>query len=172
MDKCVYFTDRIFSSGKTDIYNESQEILGKLDLKSAFTSSVSVENQKGEIIVEGSFPFLSGKWTIKQPNGKEFGEVRASFSFFTKRYSYTTNSGRFEIESPAFSKEYTILDGNKAAVATFKKVSGIFQAAAYELKNYSDFLLTEELIAVVMGVNAIEKRRSSSASGGGAGAST
>ncbi len=119
MDKCVYFTDQFFSSGRTDIYNESQEKLGKLDLKSAFTSSVSVENEKGEIIVKGGFPFLSGKWTIKQPNGKEFGEVRASsFSFFTKRYSYTTNSGRFEIESPAFSKEYTILDENKAEVAT------------------------------------------------------
>lgn len=171
MDTCVYFTDQFFSSGRTDIYNESQEKIGNLDLKSAFTSGVSVVNEKGEIIVEGSFPFLSGKWTIKQPNGKEFGQVRASFSFFTKRYSYTTNSGRFEIESPAFSKEYTILDDNKAEVATFKKVSGIFQAAAYELRNYSDLLLTEELIAVVMGVNAIEKRRSSSADGG-AGAST
>ena len=171
MEKCVYFTDQFFSSGRTDIYNESQEKLGKLDLKSAFTSSVSVENEKGEVIVEGSFPFLSGKWTIKQPNGKELGEVKASFSFFAKRYHYTTNFGRFEFESPAFSKEYTILDGNKAAVATFKKVSGIFQAAAYELRNFSDFFLTEELIAVVMGVNAIEKRRSSS-DGGGAGAST
>jgi hypothetical protein len=55
-------------------------------------------------------------------------------------------------------------------VATFKKVNGFFQASAYELKHNSNHLLTEELIAVVMGVNAIEKRNSSSA-GAGAGGS-
>jgi uncharacterized protein YxjI len=168
MEKCVYFKDNFFSSGKTDIYNESQEKLGALDLKSAFGSSLNVENEKGEIVVEGSFPFFSSRWQIKQPDGFELGEVKASFSFFSKRYHYLTNKDIYEIESPAFSKEYTILNENKREVATFKKVNGFFESAAYELKNHSDTLLTEELIAVVMGVNAIEKRRSSSATTGGA----
>lgn len=162
MEKCVYFTDQFFSFGKTDIYNESQEKVGELDLKSAFTSSMCVENEKGEILVEGAFPFLSGKWVITKPDGTEIGKVSASFSFFAKRYRYTTNDERYEIESPAFSKEYIILNENNEEVATFKKVNGIFQAAAYELKNVSGKLLTEELIAVVMGVNEIEKRRRSS----------
>jgi hypothetical protein len=166
MDKCVYFTDQFFSFGITDIYNELQEKVGELDLKSAFTSSMSVENEKGEIVVEGCFPLFSGKWVIKKSDGTELGKVSASFSFFTKRYKYTTNNGRFEIESPAFSKEYTILNEINEEVATFKKVNGIFQAAAYELKNISGSLLTEELITVVMGVNEIEKRRRSSANSG------
>ncbi|MFD1356837.1 hypothetical protein ACFQ4X_02910 [Fictibacillus halophilus] len=166
MDKCVYFNDNFFSSGKTDIYNESQERLGEIDLKSAFGSSLNVENEKGAVVVEGSFPFFSNRWSIKKPDGNELGEVKSSFAFFSKRYHYLTNNATYEIESPAFSKEYTILDENKAEVATFKKVNGFFQSAAFELKNYSDSLLTEELIAVVMGVNAIEKRNNSSASGG------
>jgi uncharacterized protein YxjI len=168
MEKCVYFNDNFFSSGKTDIYNETQVKLGALDLKSAFGSSLNVENEKGEILVEGSFPFFSGRWSIKQPDGTELGEVKASFAFFSKRYHYLTNNAAYEIESPAFSKEYTILDENKSEVATFKKVNGFFASAAYELKNHSNTLLTEELIAVVMGVNAIEKRRNSNAGGGAA----
>ncbi|ANX11552.1 hypothetical protein ABE41_005990 [Fictibacillus arsenicus] len=168
MEKCVYFNDNFFSSGKTDIYNESQERLGEIDLKSVFGSSLNVENEKGEVVVEGNFPFFSNRWSIKQPNGTELGEVKSSFAFFSKRYHYLTNNAAYEIESPAFSKEYTILDENKAEVATFKKVNGFFQSPAFELKNYSDSLSTEELIAVVMGVNAIEKRHNSSAGGGAA----
>jgi hypothetical protein len=79
MEKCVYFTDQFFSFGRTDIYNESQEKVGELDLKSAFTSSMSVENEKGEIVVEGCFPFFSGKWVIKKSDGTELGMVSASF---------------------------------------------------------------------------------------------
>jgi uncharacterized protein YxjI len=168
MDKCVYFNDNFFSSGRTDIYNESQEKLGEIDLKSAFGSSLNVENERGEVVVEGSFPFFSGRWNIKQPNGTKLGEVKSSFAFFTMQYHYLTKNDTYEIESPAFSKEYTILDEHKAEVATFKKVNGFFQSAAFELKNYSDSLSTEELIAVVMGVNAIEKRNNSSAAGGAA----
>jgi hypothetical protein len=168
MEKCVYFNDNFFSSGITDIYNISQEKLGNLDLKSAFGSSLNVENEKGEVVVEGSFPFFSGRWSIKQADGSELGEVKASFAFFSKRYHYLTNHATYEIESTAFSKEYTILDENNTEVATFKKVNGFFESAAFELKNLSDTLLTEELIAVVMGVNAIEKRRNSSAGTGAA----
>ncbi len=168
MERCVYFKDTFFSSGRTDIYNAEQQKRGVLDLKSAFSSGVSIENESGRVLVEGSFPFMSGKWIVKQSDGKELGVVKSAFAFFSKRYRYITNGHTYEIEAPAFSKEYTILDENKMEVATFKKVNGFFQAPAYELKNNSDALLTEELIVVVMGVNAIEKRNQSSA-GAGAG---
>ncbi|WP_242611878.1 hypothetical protein [Fictibacillus sp. BK138] len=82
MEKCVYFNDNFFSSGKTDIYNESQERIGEIDLKSAFGSSLNVENERGEVVVEGSFPFFSGRWNIKQSDGTELGEVKSSFPFF------------------------------------------------------------------------------------------
>ncbi|KZE69228.1 hypothetical protein AWM68_02875 [Fictibacillus phosphorivorans] len=170
MEKCVYFNDSFFSSGRTEIYNASQEKLGELDLKSAFSSSVNVENEKGEIVVEGGFPFFSSRWIITQADGTELGEVKSSFAFFSKRFRYSTNDHTYEIESPAFSKEYTILDDNKAEVATFRKINGFFQSAAFELTNHSDVLRTEELIAVVMGVNAIEKRNQSSAGGVNGGA--
>ncbi|WP_144699870.1 hypothetical protein [Fictibacillus phosphorivorans] len=166
MENCVYFKDTFFSSGKTDIFNGEQQKLGVLDLKSAFSSGVSIEDESGRVIVEGSFPFLLGKWVVKQPDGKELGMVKSSFALFSKKYRYMTNEQNYEIEAPAFSKEYILVDENKAEVATFKKVNGFFQASAYELKHNSNHLLTEELIAVVMGVNAIEKRNSSSASAG------
>ena len=168
MERCVYFKDTFFSSGRTDIYNAEQQKRGVLDLKSAFSSGVSIENETGRVVVEGSFPFMSGKWIVKQSDGKELGVVKSAFAFFSKRYRYITNGHTYEIEAPAFSKEYTIFDESKSEIATFNKVNGFFQAPAYELKNNSDALLTEELIAVVMGVNAIEKRNQSSA-GAGAG---
>ncbi|WP_409290406.1 hypothetical protein [Peribacillus sp. SCS-37] len=162
MENLVYFTDQFFSAGRTMIYNESQEKTGELDLKSIFNSSVCVEDINGKKVVEGGFPFFSGKWAVKRPDGTELGRVSTSFSFFSKRYKYKTAHGDFSIESPPFSKEYSIMNRNENVIATFRKVSGFFQAAAFELKNASDTLMTEELIAVVMGVNQIEKRRRSS----------
>ncbi|KIL51047.1 hypothetical protein [Jeotgalibacillus campisalis] len=167
MEKIVYFSDQFFSAGRKDIWNESKEKIGVLDLKSAFTSGVNVENAEGELMVEGGFPFLSGKWLVKQRDGTELGEVKGNFSWFSKSYRYTADRGHFEIESPAFSREYRMVDENGEEAATFKKVNGFFQAPAYELVNKSTILLTDELIAVVMGVNAIEKRRKAAASSGG-----
>jgi hypothetical protein len=60
------------------------------------------------------------------------------------------------------------LKSGRQEVASFKKVNGFFQSAAFELTNLSDSLLTEELIAVVMGVNEIEKRRRNASANGGA----
>jgi len=163
MNKYVYFTDQFFSSGRTDIFNESQQKIGSINLRSSFTSSVSVENELGESIVEGSFLPLSNRWVVKHSYGDELGKVKMAFTLFSKSYHYTNHSSnRFKIEAPAFSKEYMIMDENKKVVAMFQKVSGVFQAAAYELRNDSEILSTEELIAVVMGVNAIERRRRSS----------
>ncbi|MBA2177021.1 hypothetical protein H0266_19285 [Halobacillus locisalis] len=107
--------------------------------------------------MEAAFPFLLGKWMIWDSKGKVMGELKANFSLFTKKYTYKTNTTTYPIDSPAFSGEYTIYNEKETVVATFKKVNGVFQASAYELYNQSETLLTEELIAVVMGINANEK---------------
>lgn len=165
MESCVYFSDNFFSAGRTDIYNEQEEKVGSLNLKSAFSSSVDVEDANGEVVVQGSFPFFSNKWSVQQAQNKELGKVKTGFSFFKKRFRYETSDQSLEIESPAMSKEYTLTDKSGVEVATFRKVSGVFQSAAYELKNHTSSISTEELISVVMGVNAIEKRRRSTANG-------
>ncbi|MGI8314208.1 hypothetical protein [Halobacillus mangrovi] len=165
MEACVYFSDNFFSAGRTDIYNEEKEMVGSLNLKSAFSSSVDVEDTNGEIVVQGYFPIFSNKWSVQQTKGEELGKVKTGFSFFKKRFRYESKNQSLEIESPAMSKEYTMTDKSGVEVATFRKVSGVFQSAAFELKNHTSSISTEELISVVMGVNAIEKRRRSTAHG-------
>ncbi|ARI77790.1 LURP-one-related/scramblase family protein [Halobacillus mangrovi] len=165
MEACVYFSDNFFSTGRTDIYNKDKDKVGSLHLKSAFSSSVDVEDINGKIVVQGSFPIFSNRWSVQHSKGEELGKVKTGFSFFKKRFRYETSEQSLEIESPAMSKDYTMTDQSGVEVATFRKVSSFFQSAAYELKNHTSSLSTEELISVVMGVNAIEKRRSSAANG-------
>jgi hypothetical protein len=62
-----------------------------------------------------------------------------------------------------FSKQYDIYQDETTIVAKFEKISGFFSSPAFQLTNYSTQLSTEELIAVVMGVNAIQRRNSSNA---------
>jgi hypothetical protein len=55
-------------------------------------------------------------------------------------------------------------------MARFEKVSGFFASPAYHLSKNNEKVSSEELIAVVMGINAIQKRRRSNATAnGGAG---
>ncbi|MCA1029479.1 hypothetical protein LCL95_00375 [Bacillus timonensis] len=164
----LYFSDNFFSSGMTEIFNEQKEIVGYLDLKSAFSSSVDILDKEQSKMLSGSFPFFSNKWYITDTNENELGYVKTKFSFFTKRFAYYTQDGEeYLIESEAFSREYRIFDLHQNEVAHFEKVSSFFSSPAYQLKNHSDTLTTTELILVVMGVNAINKRRS--ANGGAAG---
>ncbi|MDQ0481776.1 hypothetical protein [Guptibacillus hwajinpoensis] len=167
MSERIYFSDKFFSSGRTEIVNENQEKIGSLNLKSVFSPKVEVENKQGEVILEGSFTFLSNKWVVLNGDGDQLGVVKTSFSFFSKQYKYFTRGKVIEIESPAFSKEYRMVDENGIEVATFRKVNAFFQTTAFELHNSSDDVQTEELIAVIMGVNAFEKT-AASAGGGGA----
>ncbi|QKS70207.1 hypothetical protein FLK61_25945 [Paenalkalicoccus suaedae] len=159
MERTVYFSDNFFSSGKTDIFNEDKERVGELDLKGAFSSSVRIETKEGNVL-EAAFPFFSMKWRIKLEDGTKVGEVKYALSFSKKRYTYTTSTGEYDISAPAFSRSYTIKDTDEQTVAIFDRVSGFFSAPSYKLVNESDYLTTEELIAVVMGVNAIEKASS------------
>lgn len=166
MENKVYFSDQFFSAGMTDIYNGSQDKVGTLDHMSAFTSGIRIEGIHRTTGIEAGFGFFSNKWTIKRGE-KELGFVKNALSLFTKKYRYFKDGLEYEIESSAFSKEYTVLNASRDEVASFRKVSGFFQTAAYELTNHSELFEADELIAVIMGVNAIEKRNRS-ASGGGA----
>ncbi|WP_404452076.1 hypothetical protein LG329_17255 [Virgibacillus necropolis] len=172
MGESIYFTDNFFSAGKTEIYNGNQEEIGSLDLKSAFSSGVDILDREGNIVVKGSFRFLSSKWNVKDQNEQEIGKLKKRLSLFSKKYVYHSyHHGDYEINSEAFSKEYNILDQDGNTVATFKKVSGFFRSPAFELNNHSSKLSTEELVAVVMGVNMIIKRNNNNAAGASGGGS-
>lgn len=159
----LYFKDNFFSAGRTDIYNEEKEIVGELDLRSAFSSGIDVLNSKGELMISGKFPMLGIKWRIYDSQENELGSLGSKFSLFSKKFEYDANGrGVFTITSEAFSHEYEILEGD-VAVARFEKISGFFASPAYQLKNDTDMLSNEELIAVVMGVNAIHKRQRNNA---------
>jgi len=156
----LYFKDNFFSTGITEIYNEAKEIVGVLDLKSTFTSGIDVLDSKGNIIVSGKFPMLGMKWRVYDNQDHELGSLKAKFSLFTKKFEYDAyGRGLFSITSEAFSKEYELFE-NDVVLAKFEKISGFFSSPAYQLTNSTERFTNEELIAVVMGVNAIQKRQS------------
>ncbi|RDU37708.1 hypothetical protein DRW41_07700 [Neobacillus piezotolerans] len=159
MDKqTLYVSDNFFSAGRTDVYNGLKEKVGEVDLRSMFTAGLDVLNKEGEIIVSGKFPFLSRRWIVTGSDGQEIGNLRAKFALFSRRYQYNTEAGRvFEIESEAFSNLYLLYDENGNEAGRFEKISGFFSAAAFQLTSSDEGLDVYEMIAVVMGVNAIQK---------------
>jgi hypothetical protein len=162
MDKVVYFHDNFFSTGRTEIFNGAKEKVGELDLKSMFSSGVEIVDLNGNIKVSGKFPFFGVKWRIYDSHEQEIGALKQKLSFFSKKYEYDANGrGTFFIQSEAFSKQYDIYEDETSIVAKFEKVSGFFASPAFQLTNHSKQLSTEELIAVVMGVNAIQRRNNS-----------
>ena len=56
----LYFRDNFFSSGMTEIMNDSGVTMGELDLKSAFSASLDVCDLSGRRLCSGKFPFFSG----------------------------------------------------------------------------------------------------------------
>ncbi|WP_408009361.1 hypothetical protein ACJROX_03320 [Pseudalkalibacillus sp. A8] len=163
----LYFSDNFFSAGMTEIFNEQKEVIGKLDLKSAFSSKLDVLNESDEVIVRGAFRFFSSKWSITDKNDEEIGLLRQRLSFFTKRYEYKAyDRGVYQIVSESLSKEYSVLDENDAVIAHFEKTSGFFESPSYKLRNDSSILSNEELIAVVMGITMIMKQNNSAATTG------
>jgi uncharacterized protein YxjI len=167
MNDTLYFSDNFFSAGTTDIYNSAKEKVGELDLKSAFSASIDVLNKDGKVIVSGKFPIFTSKWIITDTNEQEIGVLKGKFTFFTKKYEYTAHSrGVYQIEAEAFSHQYEIFDEQSTLIAKFEKVSGFFSSPAYQLSNFNEEVTSEELIAVIMGINAIQKRRNNSAANG------
>jgi hypothetical protein len=163
-----YFKDNFFSAGITPIEDAAGHLLGTIDLQSAFTASLTVYGPDSAIRYMGRFPFFSHKWEISDGAGTIVGRLRSRFTLFSKRYEYEAKGrGLFSIISPAFSYSYSILDANEKEIASFEKTSRFLQAGAFALTNHSQALDSYELIAVVMGVQSIQKAMNS---GGGAGA--
>jgi hypothetical protein len=159
VDKVVYFQDNFFSAGRTEIFNGSKEKVGELDLKSMFSSGVEILDLDGGVMVCGKFPFFGVKWRIYDGHEQEIGALKQKLSFLSKKYEYDANErGSFFIKSEAFSKHYDIYEDDTSIVAKFEKISGFFASPAFQLTNNSSQLSTEELIAVVMGVNAIQRQ--------------
>jgi uncharacterized protein YxjI len=155
----LYFSDRFFSAGTTDIMNEGGMSVGRMDLESMLTATLSIYRNDSRLSYSGKFRFFSNKWEVLDGAGNEIGVLRARFSMFSKRYEYDAgHRGVYQIEAPAFSQEYTILDERESTVATFQKVSNWLQAGAFRLLNRSPQLDDYELIAVVMGVHNMQKR--------------
>ncbi|MDR6727058.1 uncharacterized protein YxjI [Paenibacillus amylolyticus] len=157
----LYFKDNFFNAGYTEIMNQDQEQVGHLDLKSAFGSSIDVFAPSG-LICSGKFRMLTNRWDVTSADGSHWGVLRARLSFFSKKYEYDAGSrGVYEVSAPAFSQEYEITGMGGRTVASFRRTSGWFSSGAFVLHNESEQLGTYELIAVVMGVHAINKRRNS-----------
>ncbi|MFC0270782.1 hypothetical protein ACFFIX_04860 [Metabacillus herbersteinensis] len=164
MTETVYFKDTFFSTGITEIFNGNKEKIGELDHKGAFSSSIAIFDQTGALAVSGKFTFFSRHWVVIDDQELELGILKNKLSFFTKKFEYKTHGrGTYRIESPAFSKEYEIFDKNEELVATFQKTNGFFASPAFQLTNKSSSLSTNELIAVVMGINSIQKAQSAAA---------
>ena len=159
MGEVLYFKDNFFSAGRTDIYNDRQEPAGQLDLKSSLQSGVDVIGLDGKILYSGKFSFLSNQWTVTDGEGREVGKVKAKFSLLSKRFEYRAyKRGTYKIESEAFSRRYDMyLD--EALAAVFRRVNGFLSSPAFELQTVSPEVPAEEWVAVIMGVNAIAKRR-------------
>ncbi|MFC4778226.1 hypothetical protein ACFO9Q_15610 [Paenibacillus sp. GCM10023252] len=162
----LYFRDNFFNAGSSDIMDAEGNHAGSLDLRSAFGSGLDVYNGQGLKMCAGEFPFFSNKWHITTADDCELGVLRARMSFLKKKYEYDSGGrGIYEIVSPAFSNEYAVLDEDENEVASFAKISGWLHPGAFCLNNQSQHLDHYELIAIVMGVHAIQKRQNASIAG-------
>jgi hypothetical protein len=82
---------------------------------------------------------------------------------FSKKFTYETEGrGSYDITSPAFSKEYEVSDSSGSLVANFEKVNRWLSSGAFTLRNQSADLDSYELVAVIMGMHAIQKRQDAS----------
>ncbi|WP_427052673.1 hypothetical protein [Paenibacillus sp. TC-CSREp1] len=160
----LYFRDNFFNAGYTEIMNADQERAGYLDLKSIFGSSLDVSDETG-LVCSGKFRMLTNRWDVTAADGAHRGVLRARFSFFSKKYEYDAGTrGIYDVSAPAFSQEYDVTDRAGRIVASFRRTSGWFSSGAFVLDNQSEYLDTYELVAVVMGVHAINKRRNAASS--------
>ncbi|TDF93770.1 hypothetical protein [Paenibacillus piri] len=158
----VYFSDRFFSAGLTDIFDEHNNKVGELDLLSMFSAGIHVLDERGRVTCSGKFRFFSNAWIVQNGNGDEIGVLKAKLAFFKKHYAYSGRYGELRIEAPAFSRSYTVTSARGELVAEFAKTDGLFSPGAFALTNYSP-IPVNELILVVMGVHAIQKRHNQSA---------
>jgi hypothetical protein len=167
-NEALYFSDNFFSAGVTDIYNSSKEKVGQLDLKSAFSASLDVIDEAGHLVISGKLSFWGNSWVILDNVGNEIGVLKAKFSFFSKKYEYNSHGrGFYRIESEPFSTLYEIYNEDSAEVGRFEKISGFFSSPAFKLTSDVKQLSSYECVAIVMGINAIQKRNRNAVNGGG-----
>ena len=69
--KELCLTDNFFSAGKTEIYNAQKEIVGELDLQSAFSSSLQVLDREGMKMICRKFTFFGNKRIISNEESEE-----------------------------------------------------------------------------------------------------
>jgi hypothetical protein len=160
--RTVYFSDSFFSTGFTEIYDEQTRKVGELDLQSMFSAGIHVLDNQGRIVYSGKFRLFSNVWLIWDRHGAEIGSLKAKLSLFSKTYAYASRDGQFRLESPAFSKAYTVTTKKGDTAAQFVNTDGMFAPGSFMLTNRST-LPMEEMILVVMGVHAIQKRQRSAA---------
>jgi hypothetical protein len=160
--RTVYFDGNFWDAGLTDIWDQEQRRIGRLDLHDIFSAGVSVLDLSGRELASGKFRFFSNTWLVTGGNGEECGELRARFALFSAKYEYEhVRLGRFSIVSEPFSREYAIHTAQGEPAAGFAKTHRFFGPASYVLHHDSE-LPTAEWIAAVMGIHAIEKRRNNS----------
>lgn len=168
MNNTVYISDHFLSSGETTIRDVENNVIGYLDLKSMFKSGVSVLDVNRATLASGKFKFFSNQWLVLNKVEEQIGVVKQKFFSFSKKYTYTTSGGDiFYFTSRAFSKNFLIFDERHQEVASFQRTSSFFSTPAYKINHNNDHFTTEELIIVVMGINAIEKRNQSNAANAG-----
>ncbi|GAE07800.1 hypothetical protein [Paenibacillus sp. JCM 10914] len=99
----LYFKDNFFNAGRTDIMNRQGEVIGELDLKSAFGSSVDVYDAARDRVCSGSFRFFSNRWNVRDHNDQELGVLRMRMSFMKKRFEYDAGpAGRLRLYRQPF----------------------------------------------------------------------
>ncbi|WP_054028266.1 hypothetical protein [Bacillus sp. FJAT-28004] len=160
----LYFKDNFFSAGETLIMDAVGDSVGTLNLQSMFSATLSVYASDNALLYNGKFRFFSSKWEVRDAADSIIGVLRSRFTFFSKSYEYDAGErGIFQIESPAFSYVYSIIDMSGQEVASFEKTSNWLQSGAFRLHNLSTELDSYELIAVVMGVHSIQKAATNTA---------
>jgi len=155
----LYFRDNFFSEGKTAILNRSNDQVGEVELTGAAGSALYVFGPDGRKLYGGKFPKWSSKWIVTDGDGVERGILIDRSPILSKRYEYERyGDGVYEITSPTFSREYEVRDEKGYRVAYFERVNGWFEAYAYRLTAYAADIDEYEWVAVVLGMNEIQKR--------------
>lgn len=161
----LYFSDNFFSRGETRIMDTQGKDVGTLDLQSMFKASLLIYGPDQRLRYSAKFRSFSNRWQVLDVHSHVTGVLRAKFSWLKKSYHYDAGSrGHYKIDSPAFSKSYSITDSNGHEVAIFERTSRGFQPGAFRLDNHSGRLDPYELIAVIMGIHSIDKNTAAIAS--------
>ncbi|WP_020618928.1 hypothetical protein [Paenibacillus daejeonensis] len=159
----LYFNDRLFSRGRSEIKDANGVKAGTIDLERArilkMTSDLSVYGPDAQLRCSANYRFRSNRWEISDATGTLLGWMKIRASFFSKKFQYDADSrGVYTIEAPAFSRSYTIVDQNGSRVASFEQTNNWLRPGAFRLLNESPLLDDYELVAVIMGIHNIRKR--------------